>query len=173
MWEYIMIFVICIVLAVAIAVGQSVTKRNRKDHYDERQLLIRGNAYKAAFLTTEICSVVFIIALVVPDEPGLLDAYGVAMLCISLFAGVTVFAGYSIWNDAFLSTRQTPRSYMLLCIFIVLIESFNVSRQVASSGLKDLLDRDTVLYLCTAVSFAAILLILIIKQIRNRMESEA
>ena len=99
--EDIIYTVILVVMAVAVVFMVARRSATGQKEFDERQLIIRGKAYKygffatlAALITVIFCSSVF----------------GFDMLLLGgascLFFGLTVFAVYCIWNDAFVSFNQ-------------------------------------------------------------------
>ena len=103
-------------------------------HYDEMQLQIRGDAYKLGFLA--------VIALLAVT--GLLyDADGLnilnymttdMLLFLILYAGVTVFAVYSILNNAFFRVLENGNRYLLLCALIVVSNAASLLQNIRSGS---------------------------------------
>lgn len=101
-------------------------------HYDEMQLQIRGDAYKLGFL-----AVVMLLAVT-----GLLygaDGLNISkhmttdmLLFLILYAGVTVFAVYSILNNAFFRVLENGNRYLLLCAFIIVSNAVSLLQSIRS-----------------------------------------
>lgn len=92
--------------------------KNAENHYDERQLVERGRAYKLAFFTLLIYNVIY----------GCVDGFGtkwcepsVGML-VGVFLGVTVFACAAICSDAFGGIHNNTRSIILLWVLIIVVQ---------------------------------------------------
>ncbi|MBQ5568411.1 MAG: hypothetical protein IIT41_04120 [Oscillospiraceae bacterium] len=85
---------------VGIIIGLAIYLITRKttEDYDERQLVIRGKAYKVGFLSTLGAGAVYGFISTVLKRPLAED--GIAVFFILLF-GVGVFVVYCIMNDAF------------------------------------------------------------------------
>lgn len=116
-YAYITGLVVGVALAAAILffVGKRLhTDGSRKPKYDERQELLRGRGYKIAFFVTLVYLVIYGLLLqkVFAPLPG-------AFLGIVL--GVTVYASYTIWKDAYFALNEKRRGYMLLFAVIALI----------------------------------------------------
>ena len=81
-------------------------------HYDEMQLQIRGDAYKLGF-----SAVIVLLAVtgLLYDADGLnISNYMTTdmLLFVILYAGVTVFAVYSILNNAFFRVLENGNRYL-------------------------------------------------------------
>ena len=87
--------------------------------YDERQKMIRGEAYKYAFYTLVIYEGILCVILTgrsLPVDPFVLHFGGIAL-------GVAVQAGYSIWNGAYIGQNTNIRRFI---ITMILISVFNL-----------------------------------------------
>ena len=103
-------------LMVAIFIVIVVRKIKANDcEFDERQVLIRGKAYKIGFMTMLLLAAAFVFACTVNED---LVAYGHLWNVVSMFLGLTAFAVYSILNDAFLTLKQSAGKYFALCIVV-------------------------------------------------------
>lgn len=101
-------------------------------HYDEMQLRIRGDAYKLGFL-----AVVVLLAVtgLLYDTDGLrISDYMTTdmLLFLILYAGVTVFAVYSILNNAFFRVLENGNRYLLLCAFIIVSNAASLFQSIHS-----------------------------------------
>ena len=101
-------------------------------HYDEMQLQIRGDAYKLGF-----SAVIVLLAVtgLLYDADGLnISNYMTTdmLLFLILYAGVTVFAVYSILNDAFFRVLENRNRYLLLCALIIVSNAASLLQSIRS-----------------------------------------
>lgn len=101
-------------------------------HYDEMQMQIRGDAYKLGFL-----AVIVLLAVtgLLYDADGLnISNYMTTdmLLFLILYAGVTVFAVYSILNHAFFRVLENGNRYLLLCALIVVSNAASLFQSIHS-----------------------------------------
>ena len=101
-------------------------------YYDEMQLQIRGDAYKLGFL-----AVVVLLAVtgLLYDADGLnISNYMTTdmLLFLILYAGVTVFAVYSILNNAFFRVLENGNRYLLLCVFLFVSNGASLFQSIRS-----------------------------------------
>ena len=89
-----------------------------KTEYDERQLQIRGQAYKIAFYATIIFEAVLAVMSAAVDFP----AEPFVMYLLPLFFGITVQVCYCIWNGAYVGLNTNMQRYIgMMCV----ISAFN------------------------------------------------
>lgn len=87
-----------------------------KDNFDERQLLVRGNAYRYAFYTALILmAVLMIIGEFIPVLPV---TTGLALFIIMLIS-IDVYAVYSILNDAYFGVKYDKKRYFVFFLIII------------------------------------------------------
>ena len=101
-------------------------------HYDEMQLQIRGDAYKLGF-----SAVIVLLAVtgLLYDADGLnISNYMTTdmLLFVILYAGVTVFAVYSILNNAFFRVLENGNRYLLLCVFLIVSNGASLFQSIRS-----------------------------------------
>lgn len=107
MWAVGGVIVIAVILVLAVVISREKAKTEGRCEFDERQQLVRGKAFKAAYLTL---SAYLVLA-------GCVDLAGFVwsdlFLCVFLgiFLSGTVFAICCIRGDAYISFRERPRSY--------------------------------------------------------------
>lgn len=134
--------------------------------YDERQLLVRGKSFKYGFITLMIYfGAVFFLQ--VSSEQRWIEDYIVTTLGICL--GILVFAGYSIWNDAYLSFKNSPGKY------IVLLTAAGLINLMMTFIPTLLLGEESRLYLMNLmVGITALLLVLLfaVKRIKDSKQEE-
>ena len=90
--------------------------KKSKGEYDERQVLVRGKAYKVGFLSTLGAGAVYGFISTVLKRPLAED--GIAVFFILLF-GVGVFVVYCIMNDAFFSISDKIKPVHLVVLLLL------------------------------------------------------
>jgi hypothetical protein len=89
-------------------------------HYDERQLKIRGDAYKFSLFTVMILLVLVGFSYGM-DEINISHYIDTEMILFSIaYIGVIVFAVYSIIKDAFFDIQDKGNNYILLIACVLL-----------------------------------------------------
>ena len=110
---------IIIGLIICLVIFRVCNKDKRlKSEYDERQLVIRGKAYKAGFYTAivylAILTVFFMTDFEIPFVISVLAFFGVAL-------SVTVVAVYSIWNEAYWGLNNQRDRYAIVFVLCAII----------------------------------------------------
>ncbi len=108
------VFAIAFVI-IFILVRVIIKKEPEKKHYDEMQLQYRNKAYKIGFFSTWC---LLFLAMVVEGLFGEFIKSYISQQMIYLivvFVGFSIFAVYSIINDAFFRVNEKKRNYILLC----------------------------------------------------------
>lgn len=101
-----------LILAIALIL---ISNNNRKvrTEYDERQLRVRGDAYRYAFYSVIICEVILLIlafgevTLPVPDY---------VMHFGGILIGCLVLCTYCIWKDAYWGLNNNRRRYGIILV---------------------------------------------------------
>ena len=99
-----------------------ISNNNRKvrTEYDERQLRVRGDAYRYAFYSVIICEVILLIlafgevTLPVPDY--VLHFGGILIGCL-------VLSTYCIWKDAYWGLNNNRRRYGIILVVAGLLNA--------------------------------------------------
>ncbi|MBO5556380.1 MAG: hypothetical protein J5927_04270 [Oscillospiraceae bacterium] len=111
--------VIGLIVAVALIL---IANNNRKikTEYDERQLKVRGDAYRFAFYTVMIWEVIlFVLAFgevhfSIPDY---------VLHFAGLLAGILVLSGYCIWRDAYWGLNNNRKRYGIILVVAGLLNA--------------------------------------------------
>ena len=153
----------CLVLITAKLRGEDAA-----DRFDERQLFLRGKAYKAGLFTFVFC-VLADAFLKMLDLAPYVDPLGEFA---SLFAALVVFAGTAIRYDAFAGYNIKWRSFVVIYIIVVVMQLVNsVSQFMQGTLVSDgKLTMECLSVICF-IAFAAILVMLWMKYIHDRRES--
>ena len=140
---------------------------NAVDHFDERQLFLRGKAYKAGLITFVICILADAFLKMLNLAPYV-DPLGEFA---ALFAALIVFAGTAIRHDAFAGYNIKWRSFVVIYIIVTVMQLVNsVSQYLQGTLVSDgKLTMECMSVLCF-ITFAAILVMLLLKYRHDRNE---
>ena len=122
-----------LILALALIL---IANNNRKvrSEYDERQLRVRGDAYRYAYYSMIICEVILLIlsigevTLPVPDY--VLHFGGILIGCL-------VLSTYCIWKDAYWGLNNNRRSYGIILVVAGLFNAIPVIGSLSDTGGSD------------------------------------
>jgi len=143
------------------------TRAKTSADYDERQELIRGKAYKCAFM---FCLVFSLVSGLILEFSGTSFVSPGAALLITAFLGVMIFADCCIVKDAFYSLSQSRRWYVILCIIIIISTGISTIDTIHSGGFTGgLTFYNTSSPLCM-ILFLNILIVMAVKTVLSRRE---
>ena len=157
-----------ILMIIAMVLLVSRRSKGAEGNFDERQLMIRGKAYKYGFIATLAALTAVMLCNSVFQFDMMLLGAGAC-----LFTGLTVFAVYCIWNDAFLSFRQKPSSYLFSGGIVIICNGAGIVKRLAEgTGLYEMLSDVFCLNMLCAAAFVVIEATIVIKLIATRREQE-
>lgn len=164
-WIYVIAFAViffCLVMITTRLRGD-----NAVDHFDERQLFLRGKAYKAGLITFVICILADAFLKMLNLAPYV-DPLGEFA---ALFAALIVFAGTAIRFDAFAGYNIKWRSFVVIYIIVTVMQLVNSVSQFMQGNLvsEGKLTLDCLSVICF-ITFAAILVMLLLKYRHDRNE---
>lgn len=112
------IFAICFGLGIALFSAKKMNKDNKvKTKYDERQLKIRGDAFKYGFFATLITN-----GLIMAFAASNLEKFlGLNAYFIPIFVGVVTQMTYSVFKDAYFGLNNKRKNYLTFMAFIGLL----------------------------------------------------
>ena len=112
------IFAICFGLGISLFASKKLNKDNKvKTKYDERQLKIRGDAYKYGFYATMITNGL----LLALAASGLEKFLGMNVYFIPVFVGIVAHITYSVFKDAYFGMNNKRKNYLIFMAFVGLI----------------------------------------------------
>ena len=127
-------------LAAGIAVGLVVAvvlillannNRKFKTQYDERQLKVRGDAYRYAFYTVLVWeAILFVLSFgefTYPIPEHVLHFAGIIL-------GILVLSGYSIWKDAYWGLNNNRRRYGIILVVAGLLNALPLIGALRGGG---------------------------------------
>lgn len=142
--------------------GKAITK------YDERQKVVRGEAYKYGFFSILItCGIL----MVLNTQEGILNVLGDTLFFIPIIIGVIVQVTYSIFKDGYVGLNTNMKRFI---IFMTLIGLLNLGLGILWIVKGEILVNGVLqsgaLNLMCAFMFAIIAIELIIKSIIDKKE---
>lgn len=146
-----------------------ILKKNKKKgscQYDERQVLVRGTAFKYGFWTSLFYFVAFSLFQDVTNGRYTDNFSGTFLgICTS----VAVWAIYAIWNDGYFSMMENPQYYVRIFVAVGLLNVI-----VGMRGLRhwESGQLNTVMNLYGAGLFALLLVVMGLKRMRDKKEQE-
>ena len=144
---------------VVIVIWLAIALRREKPEYDERQELLRGRAFRRAFLAVCALMMVHVFLVNVLDRPLMRD--GVASV-LALLLGCGWFSVDCVVHDAFFPLRQRPGVYLFFNGVIVLTNGIGGVKQLAEGQcVEDGLLTMSITQLVMAAVFLAILMALV------------
>lgn len=151
-------------LAVAIVKRIAYSRTGKRPEYDEMQKIIQGMAYKYGFLT----AIVSVVVCSVLDMLKIhLFADGATPMFLVLFLSVGVFAGYSIWKEAYFGLHTNTNRYIR---FLIIITVINLVSGVQNLRNGKMLTNGKLNYTCVNLGCAVLLIVLlVIMMIKKRM----
>ncbi len=101
-----------IVIGILMLVVYAIHGKNDEPcKFDERQLLVRGTAFKMGFFSLIFYNFIYGM-LVVACDVDFIDH--TTALFVGIFISTCIFACYCIWNDAYVALNRSPKRFMLL-----------------------------------------------------------
>lgn len=160
-------FVVCFAVVLIVV---RVVRKNKVSNYDERQLLVRGNAYRNAFVSMVMYGLLYSVYIIMSEKELMQD--GVSMY-IGVLVGVTVFTVYCIWNDAYLRLSQNPKKYFILGIVVVMLNAIGGFEKLREGKvIKDGILTFNCLQISLAIAWLIIEIALIIKLVFEKRVEE-
>ncbi|MBQ0037807.1 MAG: hypothetical protein KBS74_03950 [Clostridiales bacterium] len=163
----------CVGIFVVVLVLTLIRKRRgcAGNEYDERQIMVRGNAFQKAFFTLMIYLMLDSIVSVSwrPwTTPGINDILGI-------FLAIGVFMMAAIRGDAYFSLKEKPRTFRLLCLIVIFCQLPNVIITVHSAEESFLTNgclNDNCLSVACSVLFATVMVAITVHEKRRAAEDE-
>ena len=111
-----------LIIAVALIL---VANNNRKirSEYDERQLKVRGDAYRYAFYSVLVYEV---IVFILEFGEFSLPFEGYVTHFAGIIIGVLVLSGYCIWKDAYWGLNNNRKRYGIILVVAALLNALPV-----------------------------------------------
>lgn len=147
---------------------------DRKQDYDERQLLVRAKAYRLGFLTM-IVSVLAVMFLQSWSEWNAVVDNDFSILLAMMFS-LTVFGVYCVLNDAYFKRTESPKGAVIFCIGVFIMNVGSVLANL-SDGRSLLVDGRLTFspggnLLCAGAFLILLITILIKKLVKPKEDDE-
>ena len=159
-WAVVGFVVVFLVILTAVKIC-----RNKSEHYDERQLQIRGNGYRISFMTTVLLNIVYSAFLYGFTKEIVAPQFVVITIA---FIGIAVYAIYCIFNDAYLQVGQKSGVWMLVIVFVIVTNIFAAARSSERGLIVDGFATGSSMNIMVASLFGLILISLCIKRLMDK-----
>lgn len=116
----VIIIILCASLILGLLLCRHLNKKPPKDNFSQEQMTNRARSYQLAFW---MMVVYFIANGLCVQFAGARWADELTICLVGVFLGVGVFAGYSIWQGAYLNLQQRPAK---ICLAFILIGAINI-----------------------------------------------
>ncbi len=115
-------YVLGIVFGVVIGIIALIASRLRKkstrcEHYDERQMIVRGNGYRISFLSLAIMNLVYTCFFYGLTKD--IVAPQAVIICIT-FVGLLIYILYCIFKDAYIAVGEKPQASILILLLVII-----------------------------------------------------
>lgn len=151
------------ILAVAV-ISLIFSKKECNSKYDERQKAIQGVAYKVGFFA--LFAYLIINGFVCSEVGNWLPVFD--MNFIGIGVGVVCYAGYAIFNDAYISLNTKPLRFLLFLAIVAVINYICFFLNVNKGEIPDVYLAN----LICAILLTAICVMLIIKVIIDKVSAK-
>jgi hypothetical protein len=155
--------VFLVLFLIIMIIRKKLTGNN--EHYDERQILVRGKGYKISFMTTILLNVFYAVFFYGPSK----DIVSPQFVVITItFIGLAIYAIYCIFNDAYLQVGQKVGAWMAVLAFVIACNLIAFFVSSTKGFTEDGLATGSSLNLMMAVLFGAILVSFLIKRFMEK-----
>lgn len=142
-----------------------------RTRYDEKQEIARGKGFKVAFFTVIIYDAVM--AFITSTFQNI-PVNGFVIHFFSVLLGVTVFASYCIWKDAYIGLNTNAPRFYIICLVLGIVNiAISVMNYLNGSLIVDGVWQDSAANICTGLLFVVIGVQLFIKSMIDSKESDA
>ena len=99
------------------------SNKRESTHYDEMQLIIRATGYRIGFFVNLIG--LFVMGFLIENIDNFTKHVSPSFCMMAVeFVGIDAFVVYCIFKDAFYSFGQNIKSYIFLCIVVIVINGY-------------------------------------------------
>lgn len=102
-------------------VGDKKYGKSEKPYYDERQLAIRGKAFRFGFIIYSVLEFIMIGISACEIKLPLSDSYIHGIIFFTAFLGFII---YSIWTDAYFQNGEKKGTWAIIIVFAAFINLF-------------------------------------------------
>ena len=166
MMNFIAPAIIIVLMAALIYAANKQRKQDGYVDYDERQLLIRGNAFKYGFYAVCLYGTVYFLFTRSTEMALMQD--GVAAF-LGVLLGVAVFAVYSVLNGAQFTKSSPMRSFLILYGLVIVMNLVSTGLHIhAHDFIRDGVLTDAIIYPAVALAFLAAFIATLVQGMRDR-----
>lgn len=141
-----------------------------KCRYDERQQIVRGQAFKAAFFTLIFCDALYALEDAIVEKQFL---YGADAMGMCIIISVVVYACYCIWNEGYFALNENRKRVLVAFALIALMNFVIFGIHAVNDGIwEEGMLAPCILNLFCGVMFLVIFSVMLMKRMQNRSEEE-
>ena len=159
---------IAIGLIIVVVIMKFINKDGKfKTSYDERQKVIRGNAYKYGFYAMMI---VLALELVIGTSITNIHNLGITEYFMPILVGAVIQVSYSIFNDGYEGLNTNMTKYVVVMVVVAGINFLGGTASIMESGLfiNGLLNDSFINIMCGILCLIVFVELLVKRAIDNR-----
>ena len=160
-WALGFIVGLLLVAVISLVIRKLLKRKGARGEYDERQQIVRGKAYTVAYATLLIYLAVWFV-LASMQIPWVVTP---EFVLIGVLLSVTVFAGYSIFHDAYFKASEKPMSWIII---LALVGALNLGIGVWNLVRREAGGLHASGNLSTGLALIAVLICALIKRVLDR-----
>ena len=157
-----------IIIFLMVLVFLKIFGKTNAGEYDERQKIVRGDAYKYGFWAVCLTNIILMAICVHVDISKIL---GINLFCIPLFVGILTHISYAIFNDGYIKMNANIKRYItLIAVFGVIDIISAITCFTDGEMIVDGVLQTGFLNLLSGVLFLIIVVELIVKKVIDKRE---
>lgn len=153
---------------VALIASKLMKKSTRCEHYDERQMLIRGTGYRISFLSLAIMNLVYTCFFYGVTKD--IVAPQAVVICIT-FVALLIYVLYCIFKDAYIAVGEKPQASILILLLIIIANGLAATSHTYRGISEDGFVSGFFLNVIIVCFFSIVLVALGIKALINKKEA--
>lgn len=156
------IAIFCTIVAIRKKMSSGIT-----EHYDERQMIVRGKAFKLGCMVTIALNMIYGLFLY-----GLTKEFVAPQFVVIAIAmiGIVVYSVYCIFKDAYVQVGANIKSFLIIDILVVLCNAFSAFINRGQGITYEGFATSFSLNLLLAITFGIVLVALVAKTVIDKKE---
>ena len=156
------VVIFCTIVAIRKKMRSGIT-----EHYDERQIIVRGKAFKIGCTVTIALNMIYGLFFY-----GLTKAFVAPQLVVLAIAmiGIVAYSVYCIFKDAYVQVGANIKSFLIIDIIVVLCNAFSAFINRGQGITYEGFATSFSLNLLLAITFGIVLVALVAKTVMDKKE---
>jgi hypothetical protein len=156
------IVIFCTIVAIRKKMSSGIT-----EHYDERQMIVRGKAFKLGCMVTIALNMIYGLFLY-----GLTKEFVAPQFVVIAIAmiGIVAYSVYCIFKDAYVQVGANIKSFLIIDILVVLCNAFSAFINRGQGITYEGFATSFSLNLLLAITFGIVLVALVAKTVIDKKE---